>query len=303
MQLTQGHSTVIGSVSIILWGILALLSQLAGPVPPFQLLAMTFGIAFGVMLFKWGIFKQSITDFIKQPLLAWLIGVGGLFGFHLCYFFAISHAPVVDVSLISYLWPLLIVLFAAFLPNEKLFIRHIIGALIALLGCWLLINNNNTNLSTQYITGYIAAMCCALIWSSYSVASRFVKEVPTDAVGLFCGCVALLATVCHLLWEESSWQFSSQQWLSIVGLGIGPVGIAFFTWDHGVKHGNLQLLSVLAYSTPLISTFILIVFNQAEATTSIILASIAIVLGALVASLDLSKMLSNKLAIVRKGTP
>ncbi|MDE1463835.1 DMT family transporter [Spartinivicinus poritis] len=283
MQLTQWQSTIVGSMSIILWGTLALLSQLAGPVPPFQLLALTFGIAFLLMLTKWAICKQPLISMIKQPPLAWFIGVGGLFGFHLCYFFAIKNAPIVDVSLISYLWPLFIVLFSSLLPNETLLKRYIIGAIVALIGCWLLISNNNASLNLQYSIGYIAAFGCALIWSGYSVASRFIKNVPTDTVGLFCGCVALLATLFHLLLEEANWQLNLLQWLSIIGLGIGPIGIAFFTWDHGVKHGNLQLLSVIAYSTPLISTIILILFNQATATINVLFACIAIVVGALIA--------------------
>ena len=40
--------------------------------------------------------------------------------YHCAYFFAIQSAPPVEASLIAYLWPLLIVVFAAFLPGERL---------------------------------------------------------------------------------------------------------------------------------------------------------------------------------------
>jgi drug/metabolite transporter (DMT)-like permease len=132
--------------------------------------------------------------------------------------------------------------------------------------------------------GYLAAIGAAVIWATYSVASRLVKQVPTDAVGWFCGVTALLGWVCHFLWEPTVWPSTTVQWLSVLGAGLGPVGIAFFTWDYGVKHGNLPLLGVLSYFTPLISTLLLIVFGRADFTWQVGVACIAIIVGALLAS-------------------
>ncbi len=38
-----------------------------------------------------------------------------------------------------------------------------------------------------------------------------------------------------------------------------PVGAAFYTWDYGVKKGNIQILGVASYSAPVLSTLVLIV--------------------------------------------
>ena len=161
--------------------------------------------------------------------------------------------------------------------------QHIAGAVMALVGCWLLIGRNSSGFSAQNLDGYLVAFACALIWSSYSVLSRLVKSVPTDAVGWFCGVTAVLAWMCHLMWEQTVWPDGASQWVGVVGLGLGPVGIAFFTWDYGVKHGNIQLLGTLAYSAPLISVILLIVFGFGEATMAVAGASTLIVSGSLVA--------------------
>ena len=55
-----------------------------------------------------------------QPWPVWLVGVGGLFGYHALYFAALRRAPPAEASLVAYLWPLLIVLFSALLPGERL---------------------------------------------------------------------------------------------------------------------------------------------------------------------------------------
>ena len=74
------------------------------------------------------------------------------------------------------------------------------------------------------------------------------------------------------------------QWLAILLLGLGPVGLAFFIWDIGVKHGNIALLGTLSYLAPLLSTLILIATGAAQASWSIALACILITAGALIAA-------------------
>jgi len=49
----------------------------------------------------------------------------------------------------------------------------------------------------------------------------------------------------------------------VAGLGLMPVGGAFYVWDYGVKHGDIQMLGASAYAAPLISTALLIVAGYA----------------------------------------
>ena len=279
-------ATFLGSISIVLWGTLALFTRLTdGAIPTFQMMAMTFIIAFLLMSLKWLYQGHLGLRYLRQTPVAWFVGVGGYFGYHFCYFMAMSNAPAVEVSLLAYLWPLLIVIFSAFLPNERLKGQHIFGALIALIGCWILISKNDSAFSSEYMSGYLLALLCAFIWSGYSVISRVVREVPTDAVGWFCLVTALLAIACHLLWEDTAWLLNTRQWMGVVGLGLGPVGIAFFTWDYGIKHGNIQLLGVLAYAAPLISVLLLIISGEAEPSWAVLWACIAIVCGSALAGI------------------
>lgn len=74
--------------------------------------------------------------------------------------------------------------------------------------------------------------------------------------------------------------------MAILGLGLGPVGLAFFTWDYGVKHGNIKILGTLSYTAPLLSTVLLIACGLAEASWSVGFACLLIVGGALLAVLD-----------------
>ena len=75
--------------------------------------------------------------------------------------------------------------------------------------------------------------------------------------------------------------------MAVVGLGTGPVGLAFFLWDIGVKRGDLPVLGAASYAAPLLSTIVLIVAGQAEATWLIGLASVLITGGAILAARDM----------------
>lgn len=282
------RATLIGALAIILWGTLALFADMAGNIPPFQLLTITFGIIFLMMLAKWFIRKEPMLHYFKQPLSAWMLGIAGLFGYHFFYFIAVANAPTVEASLIAYLWPLLIVIFSSLLPGEQRYLRHWMGAAIALFGCLQLLGFSKSDFQSQYLTGYLAAALCAFIWAGYSVATRLVKQVPTDTIGWICGAVSLLAYAMHLMTETTHWPSDHTQWIGIIGLGTGAFGFTFVFWDYGLKHGNIQLLGILAYAAPIISTVLLIFANKATFSTELVIACIAVTSGALIANKNFS---------------
>lgn len=284
----RARATLIGFTAVLMWGALALLTVWSGDVPPFQLVAMCFAVAFAGALVKWIANGENPLDYLGHSWAVWLLGVGGLFGYHFFYFLALRNAPAVEAGLIAYLWPLLIVLFSAMLPGERLRWFHIAGALMGLGGSALLITGGDAlGFKAQYALGYGAAAACALTWSTYSVVSRRFGHVKTDTVGWFCAAAAVLGLIAHLVFEETVWPAGAGQWLAVLALGLGPVGLAFFVWDHGVKRGHIQALGVFSYAAPLISTLLLIAFGAADLTRAVAIACSAIVGGALLASKDL----------------
>lgn len=282
------RATLIGFTAVLMWALLALLTTLSGAVPPFQLLAMTFAVATAIGIVASLARGTGPLTHLRQPWTVWATGVGGLFGYHFFYFLALRNAPAVDASLIAYLWPLLIVVFSALLPGERLRWFHLAGAVLGLAGAALLVTKGESlAFDARYALGYGAAMACALIWSSYSVASRRLGKVPTDAVGGFCGATALLAVPCHLAFETTVWPQGTVEWLAVLALGLGPVGGSFFAWDIGVKRGDIQVLGAAAYAAPLLSTLVLIAAGTAPLTAVVVGACLLIVGGAVLAARDL----------------
>ena len=279
-------ATLVGAGAILLWATLALLTAQARAMPPFELTAAAFSVAFVLSLGKWLLTGQSVLAHLCQPWPVWLLGVGGLFGYHFLYFVALRNAPPVEANLINYLWPLLIVLFSALLPGERLRWFHLAGAAAGLAGTVLVVTGGALRFEAQYLVGYSAALGCAATWAAYSVLSRRVRQVPTDAVGGFCGATAALAWICHLALEPTVWP-PGPVWLALVALGLGPVGAAFFLWDHGVKRGDIKALGAFAYATPLLSTLLLLLFGIGSPRWSLLVAVLLISGGAALGAGDL----------------
>ena len=279
-------ATLIGFTAILMWSLLSLLTVASGAVPPFQLAAMTFAIS-GTMGAATWLFRPGAAKALHQPPQVWALGVGGLFGYHALFFLALRLAPPAEAQLVNYLWPILIVLLSALLPGEHLRLHHIVGALIALAGTVLLFAARGINFAQDYLPGFAAAFVAAFTWAIYSVLSRRFATVPTDAVAGFCLATSALAALCHILFEQMHWPQTAGQWLAVAGLGIGPVGAAFYAWDIGMKRGDIRVLGVGSYLAPLLSTCFLVLAGYATASTALVLSAILIAGGGVLAAKDM----------------
>lgn len=281
------QSTLIGFSAILMWSLLALLTVASGDVPPFQLAAMTFAIggAIGAVWVTW----SGSWGALRQSPRAWALGVGGLFGYHALYFISLRLAPPAEAGLVNYLWPLLIVLFAGLLPGERLRWYSVVGALIGFAGTAILFVGKGVGLAPTAGAGagYAAAFMAAFVWAGYSVLSRRLAGVPTAAVAGFCLVTAVLAALCHLMFESTVWPQDFEEWEAVIALGVGPVGAAFYAWDIGVKRGDIRLLGVASYAAPVLSTLFLVLAGFAEARITLLLSALLIAGGGLLAAQDM----------------
>src|SRR3954449_168448 len=198
--MTPRTATLIGLTAILMWSLLSVMTVATGTIPAFQLAAMTFAIGGTVGVLTW-IGRPAAMQALRQPPVAWVVGVTGLFGYHALYFLALRFAPPAEAGLLNYLWPLLIVLFSALLPGERLAVHHVVGAVLGLVGTVLLFAGNPSGFTQGQLPGLAAAFIAAFVWATYSVLSRRLKAVPTDAVAGFCLATAVLAALMHGLLE------------------------------------------------------------------------------------------------------
>ncbi|MBW4710579.1 EamA family transporter [Roseobacter sp. YSTF-M11] len=281
--MTKNRATLTGFAAVVLWALLALLTVGSAPTPPLLLNTICFAIG-GSCGLIWTYFSGGLAQLRAVPLKIYAFGTLGLFGYHALYFSALRLAPAAEAGLIAYLWPLLIVILSGLLPGEHVRKGHMLGALIGFAGAALIISGGGHGFSPLHLPGYGLALICALTWSGYSVLSRRIGHAPTQSVTVFCLGSAALSLPLHLLFEQTVFPITATAWLSTVLLGLGPVGLAFFVWDVGVKHGDIQLLGVASYAAPLLSTLVLVWAGVTPLSMTLGVAALLITGGALVAA-------------------
>lgn len=288
------QATIIGFFAIFLWSSLALFTTQVESIPPLLSLAITFGIASIFCLVINFIRGDLLHSWKKTPHRVKLLGGLSFFFYHFCYFYAFQHMPSFQAGIITSVWPLLIVLMMARSKGKTIKWGHLIGASIAFLGTVMIIHsgsqlstiqNTTRNIpETQATTlAYVAAVSCSLIWGGYALINRQLSNVPSCSILWYCLITTVLAIISHFMFEVSVWTLSQNTWISLIGLGFGPIGIAFFCWDIGVKHGNLSLLGVLCFTAPGLSVIWLALFGSNDITHLQLTACFIIACGALFA--------------------
>jgi drug/metabolite transporter (DMT)-like permease len=281
---TTRTANLAGAGAVALWASLALFTDLTAPVPPFQLMALTFAIG-ALTCLVWVVVSGQTAALTSARPVAVLWGAVGLFGYHALYFAALREAPVAEASLIAYLWPLLIVVLAVPLLGSALTLYHLAGVGLGFAGVVVLILlDPETSAGATLGFGHLLALGCAFTWSTYSVLSRKAAAQPSAIVTLYCALTAVSALVAHLMLETTVWPTSSGGWFAIAALGLGPVGAAFFLWDIATKRGDLTLVAALSYAAPVLSTALLILSGRAAFQVNLVLAAGLVCLGALIAA-------------------
>lgn len=272
-------SDLLALSAIVLWSILAALGVTLSHVPPFLLTGIALIIGSLIALPLSG-FRMAAW---KVPLPTMLLGVYGLFGFHLLFFIALRNAPAVEANLINYLWPLgMVILAPLILPEIKLRRSHIGAALLGFSGAAVAIigrSSDGAEFSGGFHLGYLFALGSAFIWATYSLGSRRVAHFETAAVGSFAALSGGLSLVCHFLFEPAT-TLSSSDLLKITILGIGPIGGAFFLWDAAIKAGDPRRIGVFAFLTPLLSTIVVVLSTGQEFRANIIVSAVMIIAAA-----------------------
>lgn len=282
----MNKATLAGIAAIALWAFLALGARAEAGVPPLELTAIGFGVS-ALAGILW-LLKTGQIALLAQPPRAWAHGVGGLFGYHALYFFALGHAPAAQANLLNYLWPLLIVLLSAWVLGLRLSWFHWCGIASGVAGSFMLLGQmllgKGVAFSANFIPGYAAAIAAAFTWALYSVLARkWSSAVPTAALAGFCLVTAILAGLAHI-WFEPAYSLTPTNWLVAILLGLGPLGAAFFLWDYGMKQGDPRLIGTLAYITPVASTLLLVAAGFAEFSLALGLAALLVAGGGMLAS-------------------
>lgn len=254
--------------AILIWSTLATLGVSLTGIPPFLLIGSALLIG-GLLSVPWA----------RQWNLRWsTIGVGcyGMLLYHLLFILALRSAPPVSANLVHYMWPMLIVLLSPLvLRGTRLRAMHMVCAVMGFGGAALAITGGGTSGAVSWHWGYAFAVGAAIVWSTYSLALKRMGSATTADVGLACILSGSMALALHAAVEPAV-DLQASQIAGMVALGIGPMGAAFYLWSFSLRRGDPRVIGVLANTTPVLSTAMLIATGRGNFSGALVASALLI---------------------------
>ncbi len=237
--------------AVIIWSTLAVSVTFCANVSPMLIT--------GAALLIGGIIGLPWIRSWAMPKTLFVVGTFCMLTYHVIYFYALQLAEPIGVSLIHYLWPVLIVIMAPLVVRgRKLSKRTLIAAAIGFIGAIISCNPHQVPSSSD-LWGYGLALLSAFLWACYSLLAKRYPDVRSASVGLFC---IVSGVACLVLFRASNpWpSLTAGEAGAILYMGLGPMGGAFYLWDYAMKKANHEHVAILSYSIPVLSTAFLALY-------------------------------------------
>jgi drug/metabolite transporter (DMT)-like permease len=278
--------------AVVLWGALPLIRELGSAVPPLQTTAIALICAALVETARIAMLRPNVGHGVRGAPLGWRDGAVlslSLIGAIAFYFLGLARAPAAQVTLITYLWPLLFVAASELQTRGRLRPVVMIGAAVACGGAGLLVARDlHAGLSLDHALGYLAGVASGVCWVVYSITLRTRRDLGQEAFPKLFAAGAVLAAALHLAVEPTVWPLSPTALAVCALIGAGPYGLAFIAWAHGLRHGPPQVVGALAYAVPVITAVLLVAVGMAEPTWHMLVGGTAVVLGVVLGNLGRS---------------
>jgi drug/metabolite transporter (DMT)-like permease len=291
------HNTanINGMVAIVIWFATPLMLVMTGDMPPFLLGAFSYLFSFAAIGIWWLYKGDNIRRKFRMSPQAYALGTYGIAFYNFLYIYAMKKGPMLEVSLLNYLWPAFLIIFGIFLEKTKLDIFAVIGILFCCAGSYFVFASRG---AISFSGGHLMMMLglvCAIVWGSFSSLLKHVR-IENDQVAVFflISGVAMLAA--HLMYEKVVWPATILSWTMLLTYSCSR--IAFLMWNYAMKHGSTRLLGSLSYFIPLFATLALVMSGYVTYNNTVLTGAALIISGCLI--INLKALASGTLAAFRK---
>ncbi|MFZ4288785.1 aromatic amino acid DMT transporter YddG [Variovorax sp. HJSM1_2] len=259
LSIAQNRSaTLKGLVAVLLWsttvGLIRSISELLGPIGGAAMIFSVGGILAALAL---GVPRPASFNRIY-------LFVGGALFITYEIFLALSlglatnRTQVLELGMLNYMWPCLTIVLAVMLKQQKANWAMFPGALLSFLGLvWVMKGDGDwspaallANLQNNPLA-YGLAATAAILWAAYSVLTKRFGE-GKSGVPLFLLGTALILWLLYAISPEPALRFTFSGVAQVVVMGAF-MATAYSAWNYGIQKGNLTLLAVASYFTPVLS--------------------------------------------------
>lgn len=204
----------------------------------------------------------------------------------LAVYFSKGGVQTLEAGMVNYLWPALTVVSAVLFTGASATLWLIPGLLVCIAAVVWIISNGQFSAvdfmarAAESPASYLLALGAALSWTIYSTLTvLWGRKQNYSAVILFLDCLFFAA-----LWAAGFGEMPSVTFKGVVSVIVGgfAIGVAYGCWTHGTLYGNVTVLSVASYFTPVLSCVFGALWLGVSLPESFWLGSVVLVVGSIV---------------------
>ena len=264
-----------GIIALLLWSCYPPVMVYAKGINPFLCAGVLDGVAFIVFFALQARSRQNPFSGLKS-LPAWVVvsAIAGIGGHEVALAAAFQSAPPLEVTFLNYMWPLFLLTFSAAMSRKAVGAGTVAAAGLGFGGMFILLCGRGLSLmDVKLCYGHLWALISALAWSFFSITCCSRPQLAVFSIAFFVS--AFLDFGIWLSFGETA----NVQAGAVAILGIASVffALAYFLWGFAMERGNSRFLSIVSFSTPVLSAVYLIVLGQAQFNAQIVIALVCVV--------------------------
>ncbi len=196
----------------------------------------------------------------KDILTVVSLGFLGTYLYYLFLYLGYKDAVGLEVLVVQYLWPILIVVFSIFILKEKLTIQKTISIFLGFLAVIMTLTKGNfTDIHISNLPVIVLVLLGSASFALFSVLSKKITLEPMGAVTMY----FLVATISSFISMFYFSEFSLPNQSEIIFILLNGVflnGISYLFWINALKLVEASYLAPYIFITPILSAFYLILF-------------------------------------------
>ena len=205
----------------------------------------------------------------KGRFFAYAVGFLGLVGTMVLQYIGFALMPVIEANLVAYTWPLMTAAAVIVLGRPRRPLLLGLAAALGFVGVALVISGGRAQAWFEggSLFGYLAAFGSALCMAFYSLAVGRLAVSP-ERLLLPSALIGVALTFAWCL-HDGVVRPSGAHLLLGLYLGAGPMGLGYYFWSRAAKLDHGGRIAVVAYLTPIASTFLLTLSGESLSMTAV----------------------------------
>jgi len=277
-----------GLIAAAIWGGMYVVSKVVlDVVPPFTLLTsrLILGtLALWPFVIRGGGIRFTGRQWV-QVLGVGFVGYGVSLGFQ---FVGTKLSTAANGSLVTSATPAFVLIFAAWILDERVTRQRLAALGLATLGVVIVIDPRNAQISSSLFWGNLSLVAAGLTWALYSVLVRKVTRgldvLPVSLVCFLGGLPLAIPTAGLELTFSGLGMITPWVVLGILYLGVISTGLAMFLWNMAFARLEAGVASLTFFAQPVVGAGLGALLLGEQLSTMFLLGGILIGVGLLLAA-------------------